>query len=89
MYGGDCNERTFKIPAAGGFEIVDNVKCISKYFKVGEEIIIAQTKRDWIDKIAYYLRFPELRNNIIKAGRLRVLKNHTYHNRVNNILYIY
>ena len=31
-YGGDCNERTFKIPLCGGFQVVDNVSCIKKYF---------------------------------------------------------
>ena len=33
QYGGDCNERTFKIPFCGGFEITDDVACIRKYFK--------------------------------------------------------
>jgi spore maturation protein CgeB len=27
-FGGDCNERTFKIPASGGFEVTDDVACI-------------------------------------------------------------
>ena len=50
-FGGDCNERTFKIPACGGFEITDDVACIRKYFKDGEEIVIAKDKDDWFQKI--------------------------------------
>ena len=54
-FGGDCNERTFKIPLCGGLEITDDVACIRKYFKEGEEIIIAKNKDDWIEKIDYYI----------------------------------
>jgi len=88
-FGGDCNERTFKIPACGGFEITDDVACISKYFKEGEEIIIAKDKNDWFDRIEFYIRNPDKRLRIIKAGRKRVLQDHTYHNRVEGFLEIY
>lgn len=88
-FGGDCNERTFKIPLAGGFEITDKVKCISKYFEEGKEIIIAKNKDDWFEKINYYIKHPEKRIGIIEAGRKRVLKDHTYHNRVEQMLEIY
>ncbi len=88
-FGGDCNERTFKIPMAGGFEIVDNVECIKKYFKTGQEIILAKDKKDWFDKIDYYIKHPERRIPIIEAGRKRILREHTYHNRVNQLLDIY
>lgn len=88
-FGGDCNERTFKIPACGGFEITDEVACIRKYFKEGEEIIIAKDKNDWFDKIDFYLRNPDERLKIIKAGRRRALRDHTYHNRVEEFLKIH
>lgn len=88
-FGGDCNERAFKIPACGGFEITDDVACISKYFKEGEEIIIAKDKNDWFDKIDFYIRNPDKRLRIIRAGRKRVLRDHTYHNRVKKLLEIY
>lgn len=88
-FGGDCNERTFKIPLAGGFEIVDDVNCIKKYFKEGIELVIATNKTDWFDKIDYYIKNPEKRLLIIEAGKKKVLKEHTYHNRVNKIIKIY
>ena len=85
-YGGDCNERTFKIPFCNGFEISDDVDCIHKYFKVGEEIIVAENKQDWFDKIDYYIKNPDKQLDIIKKGRARVGKDHTYHNRASTIL---
>ncbi len=88
-FGGDCNERTFKIPACGGFEITDDVACIRKYFKEGEEIVIASNKDEWFQKIDYYIKNPEKRLPIIEAGRKKVLAEHTYHNRVKQMLEIY
>lgn len=88
-FGGDCNERTFKIPLAGGFEITDNVACIRKYLVDGKEIIIAKNKKEWFDKIGYYIKNPEKRLPIIEAGKKKILKEHTYHNRVKQIIEIY
>jgi spore maturation protein CgeB len=88
-YGGDCNERTFKIPLCEGFEITDDVACIRKYFESGKEIIIAENKTDWFEKIDYYINNPEKKLPIIKSGKERVLKDHTYHNRARQIINIY
>ncbi len=86
--GGDCNERTFKIPACGGFEIVDDIAYVRKYFKEGEEIVIVKNKDDWFQKIDYYIKNPEKRLPIIEAGRKKVLKEHTYHKRAEQIINI-
>lgn len=88
-FGSDCNERTFKIPLCGGFEITDDVACIRKYFRDGEEIVIAKDKKDWLEKINFYVSNPEKRGKIIEAGMARVLADHTYHNRVQELVGIY
>ena len=54
-YGGDTNERTFKIPFCGGFEITDYVKCLDKYFDIGKELIVARSSSEWFEKIEYYV----------------------------------
>jgi len=87
-FGGDCNERTFKIPLAGGFEVTDDVACIRKYFEADKEMIIAKDKEEWLEKIEYYIKHPEEREALIKAGQARVLKDHTYHNRAIQLLEI-
>lgn len=89
QFGGDCNERTFKIPLCGGFEITDNVAGIRKYFKEGEEMVIAKNKDDWFQKINYYIENPEKRIPIIEAGRKNVFEKHTYHNRAEQIINVY
>ena len=83
---GDLNERTFKIPASGGFELVDNVPSLKKYFKENEEIVIGHNTSDWFEKVEFYLKHPKNRSNIIKRGQKKVLKFHTYHNRVKYII---
>lgn len=88
VYGSDFNERTLKIIASGGFEICDNVKVLRKYFSE-KELVIAENKRDWFEKIDYYIKNPDKRIPIIKASMKKVLKEHTYYNRVNQFISIY
>lgn len=87
-FGGDCNERTFKIPFCHGFEITDDVACISKYFIENEEMVIAHSKNDWLEKVNYFMDKPDQRQSIIEAGRARVVKDHTYHNRAEKMMAI-
>lgn len=86
--GSDFNERTFKIIASGGFEICDKVSVLRKYF-TEKELVIGENDRDWFDKIDFYLRNPEKRLPIIEAGKKKVLREHTYHNRVGQFIDLY
>jgi len=88
LNGKDFNERTFKIIACGGFEICDNVKVLRRYFSE-KELIIADNTKDWFEKIGYYLKYPQKRNVIIKAGKKMILSKHTYHHRVKQMIEIY
>ena len=85
-FGGDCNERTFKIPFCGGLEICDDVACVRDYFVDGEEIVIATSRDDWFDKIDYYLERPDEARAIGEAGRKRALSDHTYERRAQQML---
>lgn len=85
-YGGDCNERTFKIPFCGGFEIMDDIAVAREYFVEDEEIVIAHNKQDWFDKIDYYYNHPDQAEKIALAGQMRAKKDHTYHNRAQDII---
>jgi hypothetical protein len=87
-FGGDCNERTFKIPFCGGFEVVDDVACLDRYFERGTELVVAASPGEWVNMVEHYLRHPEARTPIIEAGRRRVAREHTYHNRVAQLLSI-
>lgn len=82
------NERTFKIPACGGFEICDYVPPLRKYFS-DEEVAMARDDKDWFDKIEYYMHHDSQREEIRKRGSERALRDHTYLNRAKQILELY
>ena len=82
------NQRTFKIPACGGFEICDEVPALRKYF-TEDEMVTAADKNDWFSKIDYYLTHEENRKKIQEAGTRRALTDHTYHNRVAQVMELY
>lgn len=86
QYGGDCNERSFKIPFCGGLEIADDVRILREYFEDGKEIVIAKNKKDWFEKIDYFMKNPEKARNIAQAGQKRAMRDHTYHNRAQQII---
>ncbi len=85
-FGGDCNERTFKIPFCGGLEICDDVACVRDYFVDGKEIVIATSRDDWFDKVAYYLERRDEARAIGEAGRGRALAAHTYERRAQQLI---
>lgn len=83
------NERTFKIPACGGFELCDFVPPLRNYF-AEDEMAMAEDKngdwvKDWFEKIDYYLTHDAERKAIQERGTARALRDHTYINRVRQI----
>jgi spore maturation protein CgeB len=82
------NERTFKIPACGGFEVMDFVQpesVLSNYF-TESEMVCAKDEKDWFEKIDYYLTHDREREEIKKHGTDRALLDHLYTNRAKAIL---
>lgn len=79
------NERGFKIPACGGFEICDHNVALRRYF-TEEEVVMAKDDEDWFVKIEYYLKHEAERKKIQEAGSRRALRDHTYHERVRKVL---
>ena len=82
-------QRTFVIPACGGFEICDYVPPLRKYFSEEEMVMATMDKEDWFKKIEYYMNNEKERNTIRQKGTKRALSDHTYHNRVKTVIDIY
>jgi len=78
------NQRAFKIPACGGFEMCDYVPALSKYFSA-DEIVMATDPEDWFEKIDYFMTREEDRRRIQQNGARRALRDHTYHNRIEEL----
>ena len=59
---------------------------IEEYLKIGEEIEIFDGKEDLINKIAKYMADEEKREKIAESGYKRTTQNHTYKQRLRDIL---
>lgn len=81
------NQRTFKIPACGGFEICDEVPALRKYF-APDEVVTAKTSADFLTKVDYYMQHEAERKRIQEKGTARALREHTFHNRVEEVFRI-
>jgi len=80
------NPRTFELASAGAFQLVDARSHLTRAFEPGKEIAVFTDTEDLKAKIDYYLANPEERKAIALAGQQRVLKDHTYENRLNEML---
>lgn len=80
------NEREFKIPACGGFELTDSVLGIERFFTPDKEIVVARDEADWFRKIDFYLMHDAERRAIQVRGTARARREHTYFNRARLLL---
>jgi hypothetical protein len=78
------NERVFSSTMMGGFQICDNP--LARTFFNENELIIATEPDDFIEKTLYYKNNPDGRINMIKKMQSNILKNHTYFNRIEDII---
>lgn len=85
-FGDFVNPRTFEIACCGGFQLVDRRSEIGKLFEAGSEIVVFDNLDDLRQKIRFYLNNPEERTGIAERARQRVMKEHTYDQRMNRML---
>jgi spore maturation protein CgeB len=80
------NPRTFELASCEAFQLVDERSLLSEAFEIGEEIVTFRSIPDLKEKIHYYLERPEERQRIARRGRQRVLREHTYEKRLEQML---
>ena len=79
------NPRTFEIASCGAFQLVDKRTLLGELFEEGEMELFGDLAELRV-KIDYYLARPEERNRIACLGRERVLCEHTYTARMEELL---
>jgi spore maturation protein CgeB len=80
------NTRTFDIPALGAFEMVDYKKNVEIHFVPDKEIVTFKNVGELKSKIDFYLKNCDLRKIISERGKQRVLNEHTWVHRANDIM---
>jgi spore maturation protein CgeB len=82
-------QRVFDCLAAGGFVITSSKKVVEDFFVTSgplQEIAMFANEKDLQDKIDYFLAHDTERRDIAARGRKKVLAEHTYKNRVDEIM---
>ncbi len=80
------NPRTFELASCDAFQLVDERALLSEAFVAGEEIVTFNSVADLKEKIDYYSNRPEERKRIARKGRERVMRDHTYEKRMEEML---
>lgn len=79
------NQRVFDVPACGGFLLTDYRAQLEEMFHVGKEAICYSHPGEIKDLVSFYLRHPSQMMNIAANAHERVLKEHTYVRRLEQL----
>lgn len=79
------NPRTFEIASCGAFQLTDRRTLLGDLFEAGE-MELFDNLAELRGKIDYFLARPEERSRIAELGRARVLREHTYARRMEELL---
>ncbi len=81
------DQRTFEIPACGGFELAERTDEILSFFQEGSEIECFGSVDELKDKADYYIRHEEQRKRIASGGLNRVRRSsYSYTDHIQTIL---
>ena len=78
--------RTFEVPGAGGFLLTEWADCVDHYYTPGRDIVIFHSMDELVCKIRHYLAHPAERDAIAQAGYKRTCAEHTYDQRLAEVL---
>ncbi len=80
------NQRVFDVPAAGGFLLTDFKEQLAEVLEPGKESACYHDPEEIPDLVRFYLRHPGARGKIIERARARILQEHTYRHRLQEML---
>jgi len=75
------NLRVFDVPAAGGFLITDYMPGLENLFEIDREVVVYRTPEELREKVRHYLIHPDERLEMVQRARQRILRDHTFANR--------
>ena len=82
------NQRTFDVPAAGGFLISDEMEGLGDVLEIGKEVVVYHSPQELRELVIYYLDHPDERREIAERARFRVMRDHTFSNRWDQLVQI-
>lgn len=80
------NQRVFDVPACGGFVLTDRQTGLERLFEPGKETAVFDHPEEITDMVRHYLDHEAERRRLTQAARTRVLAEHTYERRLEQLL---
>lgn len=80
------SERMYYAVGCGAFYMCQWVEGIEEVLEPDKEIVTFSSEQEMIDMIRYFLKNDVIRQNIAEAGQKRVLKEHTYEVRMQQMV---
>lgn len=80
------NQRVFDVPACRAFLLTDHRGDLPQLFTPDEEVVIYNDLADLRKKVRYYLEHDDERRAIAQRAYERVLKEHTYEHRAQEVI---
>ncbi len=83
---GGLNTRSFELLAAGAFELTDAVEGMEELLEPGTQVAVYRSSQEAGELARHYLKRHGERERMARAGRERVLSQHTYLHRMKTLL---
>jgi spore maturation protein CgeB len=83
---GAVNQRVFDVPAGRNFLLTDFQEQLDEHFDIGSEMVCYSYREEIPDLIRYYLKNENARKEIAQKGYRRVLRDHTYPKRLQQMI---
>ncbi|UHA75858.1 glycosyltransferase [Paenibacillus sp. 481] len=80
------NPRTFEISGCGTLQLTDVRADLPRFYTPGVEIETYRSSEELVSKVEYYLHNEEARREIALRSLERTMREHTYMNRINELL---
>jgi spore maturation protein CgeB len=80
------NQRVFDCPGAGGFLLTDNQSSLTELFDVETEVAVYNTLEEARERLRWFVERPGARKEITARARKRILGEHTYRHRLEEMV---
>lgn len=80
------NMRLYEATGMGSMLLTDRKDNLDELFEVGKEVVAYSSKEEAADLVRYYLEHPKEAEQIAKAGQARTLRDHTYAQRMHELV---
>lgn len=78
-------QRTYEVLGSGGFLLTNDTAEIRRLFSPGKDLVVSRSSKETIELVKYYIRHPEEREKVKKAG-METVKKYSYEQRAHYIM---